>query len=188
MNEPTQVKCEHAYSRSMNQPYPRRCIKCGETEQSSHAVGQEWTAITVDDIARYGGYKAVADAHNAALADEKQDYNNLRRDFNDTVKQLAAKEELHAAALQVLERHHQRQLADEREKMRELERITSATGREAKLQQQLLAAQAAIAEHNKSPEVGDGLCYTITINLSALDTLQPTPIEFHGDQNLSKEG
>jgi len=40
--------------------------------------------------------KKVAEAHNAALA---------------------AKDELHAAALQVLERHHQQQLAAEREKV-----------------------------------------------------------------------
>ena len=24
--------CEHLYSRSMNQPYPRKCTKCGEKE------------------------------------------------------------------------------------------------------------------------------------------------------------
>ena len=25
--------CEHLYSRSMNQPYPRKCTKCGEVEK-----------------------------------------------------------------------------------------------------------------------------------------------------------
>lgn len=27
-------KCEHQYSKSMNQEYPRKCIKCGEPEIS----------------------------------------------------------------------------------------------------------------------------------------------------------
>lgn len=27
--------CEHMYSRTMNQPYPRKCIHCGEVEKAN---------------------------------------------------------------------------------------------------------------------------------------------------------
>jgi len=29
------LPCEHMYSRTMNQPYPRKCVKCGEVENAN---------------------------------------------------------------------------------------------------------------------------------------------------------
>ena len=29
------LPCEHMYSRTMNQPYPRKCVKCGEVEKAN---------------------------------------------------------------------------------------------------------------------------------------------------------
>jgi hypothetical protein len=29
------LPCSHMYSRSMNQPYPRKCVKCGEVEKAN---------------------------------------------------------------------------------------------------------------------------------------------------------
>ena len=29
------LPCEHMYSRSMNQEYPRKCVKCGEPEKAN---------------------------------------------------------------------------------------------------------------------------------------------------------
>jgi hypothetical protein len=33
----SKMVCEHQYSRSMNQPYPRKCIKCKEVEGGEDA-------------------------------------------------------------------------------------------------------------------------------------------------------
>jgi hypothetical protein len=30
----SKCKCNHAYSRSMEQPYPRLCVLCGEVEKN----------------------------------------------------------------------------------------------------------------------------------------------------------
>ena len=32
IGDANKMVCEHSYSRSMNQPYPRKCIKCKEAE------------------------------------------------------------------------------------------------------------------------------------------------------------
>lgn len=29
------LRCSHQYSRSINQPYPRKCVKCGEVEKAN---------------------------------------------------------------------------------------------------------------------------------------------------------
>ena len=29
------LPCEHMYSRTMNQTYPRKCVKCGEVEKAN---------------------------------------------------------------------------------------------------------------------------------------------------------
>ena len=29
------LPCSHQYSRNMNQPYPRKCVKCGEVEKAN---------------------------------------------------------------------------------------------------------------------------------------------------------
>ena len=33
IGDANKMVCEHSYSRSMNQPYPRKCIKCKEVEE-----------------------------------------------------------------------------------------------------------------------------------------------------------
>ena len=32
--ETTKEKCKHVYSRSMDQEYPRKCLKCGQAEKA----------------------------------------------------------------------------------------------------------------------------------------------------------
>ncbi len=84
----------------------------------------EWTVSTIDEWISLNPStwrSVIAFEHKAALdaADDKwrirfEQFGKIVLKQKET--ELAAKDELHAAALQVLERHHQKQLADEREK------------------------------------------------------------------------
>jgi hypothetical protein len=83
---------------------------------------QKWTPQYVEKVELNYGWAGVAHNHNTALAAER------------------ANDELHTAALQVLERHHQKQLAAERKKREQAEAIALDSYEKAKAIRSELAA------------------------------------------------
>ncbi len=90
----------------------------------------EWTAGSVRTLfetsayTREQGWKAIADAHNAALAAEREKYQRSREKVREYFNLLAAEREQSARNVSALAKAHQQQLDAEREKhSKEMEEV-----------------------------------------------------------------
>ena len=79
IHRPMIVPCVHAYSRSMNQDYPRSCIKCGQKETPSDEYLIEKIAsciVSAMNVAEYNCHSANvkhSDRHNRYIEHAKQE-------------------------------------------------------------------------------------------------------------------
>lgn len=74
-------KCEHSFSKSMNQPYPRICIKCGTPE---FVV----TKMTWDEIR-----DNIKLPNNISYADLHRIIEILKENYNPPIKKLIYEDE-----------------------------------------------------------------------------------------------
>jgi hypothetical protein len=142
-----------AIAETSNSPVPGELRGATMNEQPKEWTPEDVVNISQSDMGK-SMYQLVSDAHNSALADLRKYYETVRysgliaREANLT-GQLAAKDELHVAALRILERHHEKQLASEREKVKvlveALESIAANTCCD-KCQEAALVAKAALAK------------------------------------------
>ena len=131
---------------------------------------------TITKERRQAGQQLAAEIakRRELCAQAVKDVEALNASHDALEQQLAAKDELHAAALQVLERHHQKQLADEREQTQ------SALRKWHETHQQLCAAQAAIANYIKSNYNDLGR------NYEALTSIDDTALRKHDAELIAK--
>jgi hypothetical protein len=141
--------------------------------------GEQWTFQSVANLFVDGGYPGVADAHNAALAAEKEmtlDSDKWAMHYKNQCELAGAETQKAWAAWHEIKE----QLAAEQEKLKEeLKKLEHFHQAELlKIEQQLLQAQAAIAEakahlnkiiFDSNSRLSDVLGALNTVDLSALD-------------------